>query len=129
MPIKEILILYAKRWHVEQKIAELVSFFNLNALSSPIMIRIHFDIVWTAIADTLYHVMANDLRRFEKCLAPPVFKKFINMPGKITYDGKNFTLGIRKRAHTPILLDLDKLNKEIKIPWLEGKTLLIKWLP
>lgn len=129
MPIKEILILYAKRWHVEQKIAELVSFFNLNALSSPIMIRIHFDIVWTAIADTLYHVMANDLRRFEKCLAPTVFKKFINMPGKITYDGKNFTLGIRKRAHTPILLGLDKLNKEIKIPWLEGKTLLIKWLP
>ena len=129
LPIKEILILYAKRWHVEQKIAELVSFFNLNALSSPLMIRIHFDIIWTAIADTLYHVMANDLRRFEKCLAPTVFKKFINMPGKITYDGKNFTLGIRKRAHTPILLGLKKLNQEIKVPWLDGKNLIIKWLP
>ena len=129
MPIKSILILYAKRWHVEQKLAELVSFFNLNALSSPLMIRIHFDIVWTAIADTLYHVMANDLRRFEQCLAPTLFKKFINMPGKISYDGKSFTLGIRKRAHTPILLGLEKLTNEIKVPWLDGKSLLIKWLP
>lgn len=128
MPIKEILIFYAKRWHVEQKIAELVTFFNLNALSSPLMIRIHFDIVWTVIADTLYHLMANDLRRFEKCLAPTIFKKFINMPGKITYDGKNFTIGIRKRAHTPILLSLEKLNQEIKVPWLDGKTITIKWL-
>lgn len=129
MPIKSILILYAKRWHVEQKLAELVSFFNLNALSSPLMIRIHFDIIWTAIADTLYHVMANDLRRFEQCLAPTLFKKFINMPGKISYDGKEFTLGIRKRAHTPILLGLEKLTSEIKVPWLEGKSLRIKWLP
>ena len=85
--LKDILILYAKRWHVEQKIAELVSFFNLNALGSPLMIRIHFDVIWTMIADTLYHAFARDLRRFEKTLSPSIFKKFINMPGKISYDG------------------------------------------
>lgn len=45
--LKNILTVYAKRWHIEQKFAELVSFFNLNALSSPLMIRIHFDILWS----------------------------------------------------------------------------------
>lgn len=129
MPIKDVLILYAKRWHVEQKIAELVSFFNLNALSSPLMIRIHFDVIWTTVADTLYHAMAKDLRRFEKCLVPTIFKKFINMPGKIKYDGQKFTLKIRKRAHTPVLLGVDKLNKDIVVPWLGGKTLRLEWLP
>ena len=126
---KEVLILYAKRWHVEQKIAEMVSFFNLNALSSPLMIRIHFDMIWTSIADTLYHVMAQDLRRFEKCLSPTIFRKFINMPGKISYDGENFKLKIRKRAHTPVLLGVEKLCNPISVPWLDGKSMIIEWLP
>ena len=125
--IKDILILYAKRWHVEQKIAELVSFFNMNALGSPLMIRIHFDVIWTMIADTLYHVFVQDLRRFEKSLSPTIFKKFINMPGKITYDGENFLLSIRKRAHTPVLLGVEKLNRPIAVPWLDGKILKIEW--
>jgi len=31
--MKDILEVYAKRWSVENKLAELVAFFNLNALS------------------------------------------------------------------------------------------------
>ena len=93
------------------------------------MILIHFDVIWTTVADTLYHAMAKDLRRFEKCLVPTIFKKFINMPGKIKYDGQKFTLKIRKRAHTPVLLGVDKLNKDIVVPWLGGKTLRLEWLP
>ena len=65
LPLKEVLKVYAKRWHIENKLAELVSFFNLNAISSPLMIRIHFDILWTIIADTIYHRFAKDLPRFE----------------------------------------------------------------
>ena len=73
LSLVDILEVYAKRWHIENKIAELVAFFNLNALSSPVMIRIHFDILWTVIADTLYHVFANDLRRFEDNLAQKIY--------------------------------------------------------
>ena len=79
MTIKTVLEVYAKRWRVENKLSEMVSFFNLNALSSPIMIRIHFDILWTMIADTFYHRLAYDLRRFEKNIAPTIFKKFIDI--------------------------------------------------
>ena len=103
LPLKPVLEVYAQRWRVENKLSELVAFFNMNALSSPLMIRIHFDILWTMIADTLYHIFARDLRRFEKNLAPTIFKKFINFPGKVIYDGENFQVKIRKRAHTPIL--------------------------
>jgi transposase len=80
---KKILEVYAKRWRVENKLAELIAFFNLNALSSPIMIRIQFDLLWTIIADTLYHLLAKDLRRFESELAPNLFLKFIDMQGRV----------------------------------------------
>ncbi len=51
----DIILRYAKRWRIENSIEEAVSFFNLNALSSPILIKIQFDVVLTMIADTLYY--------------------------------------------------------------------------
>ena len=93
------------------------------------MIRIHFDILWTLIADTLYHRFAQDLHRFENQLAPSIFKRFINMPGRIVYDGKNFLVKIRKRAHTPILKGVEKLNEPIQVPWLNNKSVEIEWTP
>lgn len=127
LKIAEVLTVYAKRWHIENKLGELVAFFNLNALSSPLMIRIHFDILWTMIADTLYHNFALDLRRFEKVLAPTLFKKFINMPGKVKFDGNMITVSIRKRAHTPILKSIGKFNKIIHVPWLNNIPVKIEW--
>jgi len=49
------------------------------------------------------------------------------MPGRIEYDGKGFTVKIRKRAATPILLGVEKLNREIQVPWLGNKPLRIIW--
>ena len=127
LTLANILLVYAKRWRVETKLSELVAFFNLNALSSPIMVRIHFDIFWSVIADTLYHLLARDLRRFEDNLAPTISRKFIDMPGRIIYDGEKFTIKIRKRAHTPVLMEVQKLNTPFEIPWLDGKLIEIIW--
>jgi transposase len=125
----DLLTIYARRWHIENKLSDIVKFFNLNTLSSPIMIRIHFDLLWTIIADTLYLLLAKDLRRFENSSPQKIFKQFIDMPGQIDYDGKIFTVKIRKRATTPVLLGVEKLNKEILVPWLDYKPLRIIWTP
>ena len=124
---KKVLEVYAQRWRIENKISELVAFFNLNALSSPLMIRIHFDILWTFIADTLYRRFSQDLRRFEKHNAKSIFKKFINVPGKMVYDGEKFQIRIRKRAYTPVLKSVEKLNKPFRVPWLKNRQIEIIW--
>jgi len=49
------------------------------------------------------------------------------MPGRIEYDGKGFPVKIRKRATTPILLGVEKFNREIQVPWLGNKPLRIVW--
>jgi len=53
------------------------------------MICIHFDLLWAVIADTLYHLFAKNLKRFEKCTAKTIFEWFVNTPDRIEYDGKN----------------------------------------
>ena len=127
--LEKCLTVYAKRWHIENKFSELVSFFNLNALSSPLMIRIHFDILWTMAADTIYRRFASDLRRFENHLAPSIFKRFIGMPGKVIYKDGMFEIKLRKRSHTPILMGVKKLSKPFCVPWLNNCLLKITWTP
>jgi transposase len=129
MELVEILTVYARRWRIENKLAELVDFFNLNALSSPIMIRIHFDILLSVVASFLYRRLAQDLPRFETHMAPDIFRNFIDMPGKVLFDGQNFEVRIRKRGHTPLLLGLEKLQTASEIPWLEKRRMLIKYTP
>ena len=76
--IEELALLYANRWLIENKFAEIVDFFNLNALSSPFMIRIYFDVMLTIVADTLYRLLAKDLKRFKDCTPKTIFSDFIN---------------------------------------------------
>ena len=71
--LETLALHYANRWLIENKFSELVDFFNLNALSSPFMIRIYFDVVLTVIADTLYRLLAKDLKRFEDCTPKTIF--------------------------------------------------------
>ena len=129
MKLTDVLTVYAHRWRIENKLAELVDFFNLNALSSPIMVRIYFDLLLSVVASSLYHRFAKELPRFEKSLAPEIFRCFVDMPGSVRYDGKGFEVRLRKRAHTPILLGVDKLQQTIELPWLNSKPMRIIFTP
>jgi hypothetical protein len=127
LDLNDVLAVYARRWRIENKLAELVDFFNLNALSSPIMARIYFDLLLSVAASFLYQQFARDLPRFERCLAPEIFRHFINIPGKAKYDGEVFEVRMRKHSHTPILLGVEKLAKPIPVPWLDNRLLRITW--
>ena len=76
--IESIVGHYARRWRVENGIAEAVKFFHLNSLSSPILTKIHFDVALTMIADTLYTMLARKLRGFEDCDAYSFAKSVYN---------------------------------------------------
>ena len=91
------------------------------------MIRIHFDMLWTLVADTLYHRFAQDLPRFEQQRADSLFRRFIDMPGQISYDGQGFKVSLRKRAHTPILMGVEPLQKGVVVPWLDNRIVRYEW--
>lgn len=110
-PVEHIVGHYARRWRVENGISEAVKFFHLNALSSPILIKIHFDIVMTMIADTLYSMLAQKLRGFESCDAPTIYRQFVRGKGAVSIRQGGVVVTYPKRAHNPILRQVawDKL--------------------
>lgn len=107
---------YARRWRVENSIAEAVNFFSLNALSSPILIKVHFDVVMTMVADTLYTMLARKLRGFEECDAHKLFRHFVKGKGTIEVQNGNVTVVFPRRAHNPILRSVPWKNLPNTLP-------------
>lgn len=118
---------YSRRWRVENGIAEAVKFFNLNSLSSPILVKVHFDVTMTMIADTLYTMLARKLRGFEDCDAPKIFRSFVRGKGRLAVDGSTVTVTYPKRAHNPILRSVPWHKLPMAIPGLPGSRLDLRF--
>lgn len=126
-PVEVIIGRYARRWNVENAIAEAVKFFHLNALSSPILVKVHFDVVLTMIADTLYYLLAQRLRGFEECNAPQIFRRFIQSKGQATVTGDEIVVRYPKRAHNPLLRAVPWNRLPERISWLGNRRLRLEW--
>jgi len=126
--LETLALQYANRWLIENKFSELVHFFNLNALSSPFMIRIYFDVVMTIVADTLYRLLADDLKRFEDCTPKTIFSDFINCRCKGEVVGDEIIIKMKKKATTPIFKSNEIFQKSYPISWLGNKRLRFEWI-
>jgi transposase len=118
---------YARRWRVENVISEAVKFFNLNALSSPILVKVHFDVVMTMIADTLYNMLAQKLRGFQDCDAPKIFRHFVKGKANITVRNGELTVTYPRRAHNPLLRAVPWHRLPKSISWLDSINLNLKF--
>jgi len=122
-PAEIVVADYSCRWHIETGIAEAVKFFHINALSSPILLKVHFDMVMTMIADTLYWRLAQLLRGFEKCDANTIFRNFVRGQGVVDVNGGEITVTFPKRAHNPILRAVAWQKLPNNIAWLDDAKL------
>ena len=118
---------YARRWRVENVISEAVKFFNLNALSSPILVKVHFDVLTTMIADTLYSMLAQKLRGFEQCDAQKIYRHFVRGKADVKITGGEVQVTYPRKAHNPILRDVPWQRLPQTISWLDGAKLKLKF--
>ena len=124
-PAEVLVSDYSCRWHIETGISEAVKFFHINALSSPILLKVHFDMVMTMIADTLYWRLAQNLRGFEKCDANTIFRSFVHGQGVVGVKDNEITVTFPKRAHNPVLRNVPWQRLPMDVPWLEDAKLTL----
>lgn len=126
-PVEMLVANYARRWRVENVIAEAVKFFNLNALSSPILVKVHFDVIMTMIADTFYSLLARKLRGFESCDAAKIYRLFVKGKAKVKLNDQKLTVSFPRRAHNPILRAVPWQRLPQSLSWLNGIGLELKF--
>jgi len=126
-PAELLVSNYSCRWHIETGISEAVKFFHINSLSSPILLKVHFDMVMTMIADTLYWRLAQNLRGFNKCDANTIFRNFVHGQGVVDVHGNEIKVTYPKRAHNPVLRAVPWAHLPGNMPWLGEAKLTLEF--
>ena len=122
-PPKEVIETYAQRWLIENNIQENVDFFSLNALSSPIIVKVDFDIAITLIANTLYKILAGKFKLFDKAKPKTIYRNIVAGAAKIYIRSNTVNVIFGKKAFNPLIMDWISSLPELKVPWMDNKLL------
>ncbi len=120
---KTLLTTYSHRWRIENSIQENVDFFNLNALSSPVVVKVDFDVTLTLIANSLYKILASGLRRFEKAKPKKLYRNFIEIPAVVRIADKEVVVSFDKKAHNPLIMEYVNDKQNTLVPWFGNRSL------
>lgn len=121
--IKPAVLKYARRWLVEQAIAEQAEFYHLNRLNSSIVVKVDFDLTMSVFADTVYRLFCQQIPGFENSKSETIYRLFIKNYAhfNITLEPeKIIKITLNKKVHLPLLYETDWFNKTTQIEWLDN---------
>jgi hypothetical protein len=115
--IKTLVKKYARRWLVEQEIAEQVAFFQINHPSSSVVVKVDFDLTLSLLAHNLYRKLAKELVGFEHCTAETIHRNFLLNGADIQIKDNQATVQLKKKTHLPLLLHASWMKKNTNLSW------------
>ena len=115
--VRDVVKKYARRWLVEQEIAEQIVFFNLNNPSSSIVVKVDFDLTLSLLAHNLYRILANNLPGFEHYTAATINRKFLETGARIKINGNQIVVHLKKKTHLQILFEVPWIRQNNQLSW------------
>jgi transposase len=121
---KQLIERYAKRWGIENQLSEQIRAFHLDSLCSQVPLAVDFDVALTVLADITYRRFARGLHAAYRKQTPDTLRGYlIDGIGELRFSDQGVEVCLRRRTHTPALLDAAYQDKRIKVPWWGGRTL------
>jgi len=119
-PAKVLITRYAQRMLIENALSDAVRFFHIDALSSAVGLKVDYDMALLVLASGLYRLIAQQMRGYGDAQARHIFRDLINLPADVQVTDKEVTVSFHRRAHLPILLASDLMEKQVAVPWWNG---------
>lgn len=115
---------YAQRMVIENRIADGIDFFHMDALSSAVALKVNCDLQLTLMASSLYKILGNRIGHgYETAHARTIFRDFINATIGVNITERSIAVRFQKRAHNPQLLAAGLADQPVRIPWLGNRPL------
>jgi len=119
-PAKALVTRYAQRMLIENALSDAVRFFHIDALSSAVGLKVDFDMALLVLASGLYRLVAQRMRGYSDAQARQIFRDLVDMSADVEVSEKAVTVSFHRRAHLPIILASDLVEKPIAVPWWNG---------
>jgi hypothetical protein len=119
---------YAQRMLIENGIEDGVDFFHMDALSSVVAMKVNCDLQLTLMASSLYRLLAAQLGNgYQTAKSRHIFRDLIKTTAAVIVGENDILVRFQKRAHNPILIGAGFHRKEVSVPWLGRKKLLLEF--
>jgi transposase len=124
LTVKQLIERYGQRWGIENQLAEQIRAFHLDSLCSQVPLAVDFDVTLTVLADIAYRRFARGLHAAYHNQTPDTIREYlINGIGELRFTPGHVEVALRRRTHTPALLDAGYQDRQTKIPWWGARTL------
>jgi hypothetical protein len=122
LPARQVISSYARRMNIEQRLAEAIQSFSLDALAGAVPLNVDLDVVLSVLAHTLCAALRRRLPGYATATPDTLQRRFLNTGGIIENDGRQTTIRLARRTYSPILRQAT-LPETITVPWWGGRTL------
>lgn len=95
---KTVIERYARRMTIEQRLAEAIRAFHLDALSSTVALNVDLDVVLTVLADAAFAALARRIPGYRDATPDTIQRRFVETAGSIHPDGDHVTVRLDERA-------------------------------
>jgi hypothetical protein len=124
-PPKKIVARYAQRMRIEQRLAESIRSFHLDALSSAVALNVDLDTTLTVWAAAAYDHLRQRLPGYQDATPDTIWRRFISTSGQITIAPDDITCRLNSRTYSPVMRSADLPDTEI--PWWNGRPLRLQF--
>jgi hypothetical protein len=122
---KKLVARYAQRMRIEQRLAESIRSFHLDALSSAVALNVDLDTTLTVWAAAAYDHLRQRLPGYQDATPDTIWRRFISTSGQITIAPDNITCRLNSRTYSPVMRSADL--PDIEIPWWNGRPLRLQF--
>jgi hypothetical protein len=122
LPARQVIQSYARRMNIEQRLAEAIQSFSLDALAGAVPLNIDLDVVLSVLAHTICAALRRRLPGYATATPDTLQRRFLDTGGIIENDRGQTTIRLARRTYSPILRQAS-LPDTITVPWWEGRIL------
>jgi len=120
LPVALVLKKYARRWLVEQEIAEQIDFFHLNSPSSSIVVKVDFDLTLSLLAHNLFRVLTQQIPGFERCTVATIARDVLQNGAAVSINNRVLTVALKKKTHLPALFEVPWMKQTTRLAWMKA---------
>jgi len=122
LPARQVIQAYAKRMNIEQRLAEAIQSFSLDALAGAVPLNVDLDVVLSVLAHTLCAALRRRLPGYHAATPDTLQRRFLSTGGIIENRGHQITVRLNRRTYSPVLRQAS-LPETITVPWWDDRTL------
>ena len=121
-PARKIIESYSRRMNIEQRLAEAIQSFSLDALAGAVPLNVDLDVTLSVLAHTLCAALRRRLPGYGTATPDTLQRRFLSTGGVITTQGDQITVTLNRRTYSPVPRQAT-LPETITVPWWQGRTL------